>query len=190
MPRVRTFLFFVSMAFALSFLAGCRDNAKELESRILKDDPGFQDVLENRNDLREQIALQKAGYDKKVASYDSRIAALREQKALARSEYEASLDKVERQLEPVVRQLKAELVDMRRRLEMKSIQMRNIERDTKEIEALIDKKDTLAFTQEEIKTWNDRLAALVESKAEVSADEQKLKDDIKTTKLKIKVMQL
>ena len=172
------------------FILGCEKDTEELEQKILAHDPSFQDMLDQRNDLRKQMTLQRASYDKKVNNINSRIGALKDQKAMARQEYDMSCDKIKRQVEPTRRKMQTDLVDMKRRLEVARMQMRNVERDIKEIEALIDKKDTLAFTQEEIKTWNDRFTSLIEKKAEITSEEKKLQDDISVTKLKLRVVVL
>jgi chromosome segregation ATPase len=180
----------ISTVVVLFCAGGCGGDTEELEQKILARDPSFQDQLDKRNDLRQQIALHRSSYEKKVNNIDGQIAALRERKKMEKRDFEMAVEKIRRRIEPVKREMRTALMDKQRRLEVARMQLKNVQRDIAEIEALIEKKDKLAFTREEINTWNDRLTSLVEKKSEIVSREQELRRDIETMKLKMKVMRL
>ena len=50
--------------------------------------------------------------------------------------------------------------------------------------------DSGVLTQEEIQTWNERLATLIEKKENLSVEREKIQSDIEVTKLKDRVLKL
>ena len=114
--------------------------------------------------------------------------ALKEKKVRSGQEYAAKAEQIKRQLHPEQRNLKRDLIEMQRCYGQKSEEVRHTERDIREINVLIKKKDKLALTQAEIQTWNDRLASLVKKWEMLSSEREKLRTEIGVTKMKIKVL--
>ena len=107
-----------------------------------------------------------------------------------KKEYLSSVEKIKRQIQPEKRRLQRELIDMKTRSRQTQILVRDIDRDIKEINALLEKKDVLDLTQEEIQTWEQRLAALIKKREVLSSEKVKLTQDIEAAKMKDKVLNL
>ena len=191
MKRTGIYTYLVLAALVLSLSSsGCMKDRAELEKKILSHDPSFQKTLDKRDSLHKELEAEQAGFLKNVKEIDESISALKERKVQIKQEYSAKIDKIKRQMQPDKRRLERELMEAERKYRREKDDLGNIEKDIKEITSLLDKKDKLAFTQEEIQTWNDRLSYLVEKKEIVSDEIDKLKNDIETTKLKIIVLKI
>ena len=186
-PKITTFLFL--SLFCLMF-HGCVKDTAELEKKILVQDPSFQKALDNRNALRKEIRTPRTTYLREKRTIDSQIAALKEKKAAAGKEYSSSLERIKRQIHPMRRQLERDLLDMQRQYGRKKQAIRDIDRDINEINSLIKKKDDLDLTQEEVRTWNERLSALIEKKEALNLSAEQLQTSIETAKMKLDVLEL
>lgn len=168
--------------------SGCVEDRAEAEKRILAHDPSFRKVVDKRNSLREELARQKALLSKKRQDIADQVTVLRAKKDQAKKEYAASVEKIKRQLQPEKRQLERDLMEQERLYRKLKMELGENNRDIEEIGSLIKKKDQLTLTQEEIRTWNDRLASLIKKKDETYSEKQKTEEEIEVTKLKIKVI--
>lgn len=180
----------VSVLLVILSVAGCRKDLGESEKKVVAYDPSFQKTLDNRNSLRRELETQRAVFARKTQQIDNQIGALKEQKAEAKKEYIASVDKIKRQIHPAKRQLQRDLMELERKYRRKSAEVKDLEKDINEINGLIEKKDELALTQEEIQTWNERLTNLIQKKEELSAERKKIQTEIEVTKLKDRVLKL
>ena len=170
-------------------VGGCVDNRAEMEKKILAADPSFQQKLEERNLLRKELDTSRAIFMKSCAEVDAKITALRENKSQTRQEYSMVVDKIKRQVQPEKRRLEEELVDVKHQCEIRKIAIKSVEKDIEEITALINRRDTLAMSQEEIRTWNERLATLVNKKEKLLAEVTEIQNKTDVTKLKIRVLE-
>ncbi|MCK4852214.1 MAG: hypothetical protein KAS86_03780, partial [Candidatus Omnitrophica bacterium] len=116
---------------------------------------------------------------------DDRIAALKKKSSEIRSEYLDSIEKIKRQIYPRKRGLQQELEEARRRMEQKQIELRDIRKNIDEINSLINKKERLSLTGEEIRVWGERLASLAGRNGAVEKEIDKLKKEIEITGLKM-----
>lgn len=180
----------LTLIFSCTFLAGCFEEREEIEKEILTYDPSFQNTIDKRNTMEEELETALLVYQRKIQEVDEQVAALKEEKIIAKTEYTAQVERIKRRLNPEKGTLKSDLVDMTRSYKIKNIQVREIDKDIKEISSLIDKEDKLSLTQEEMKTWNDRLSSLIEKKEEVAGERDKLQADIHATELKLKVLRI
>jgi chromosome segregation ATPase len=180
----------VLLLLVLFSAAGCQKDQGEAEKKVIAYDPSFQKTIDNRNSLRRELVTQRAAFSRKSQQIDSQIDALKEQKAQAKKEYIASVDKIKRQIHPAKRQLQRDLMELERKYRRKSAEVKDLEKDINEISDLIEKKDELALTQEEIQTWNERLTNLNQKKDELSAERKKIQTEIEITKLKDRVLKL
>ncbi len=162
----------------------------EAEKKVVAYDPSFQKALDDRDALRRQLESIKAEYLGSTEQINSQMEALQERKAQVKKEYTAAEEKIKKQIEPEKRQLQRDLMEYQRQYKIKAIELENAEKDIKEITALIDKKEELDLTQEEIRTWNDRLTSLIQKKEKLSSEKDGLRQDIDITKLKDKVLRL
>ena len=189
MKKIKIFLLFLFLSSCFSS-SGCFEKREELEKEILAHDPSFQDTIDKRNAMEDELEATLLAYQRKVQEADEQIAALKEEKIIAKTEYTDQVDRIRRRLNPEKGALQSDLVDMKRSYKIKNIQVREIDRDIKEINSLINKEDKLSLTQEEMKTWNDRLSSLIEKKEEVAAERDKLQADVRATELKLKVIRV
>jgi predicted nucleic acid-binding Zn-ribbon protein len=186
--------FFKPAAVSLTLAAGCilfqgciKDTA-ELEKEILSYDASFKTVLDKRNSMRNELAAEKAAYLSALRQINHQIDALKDQKLQARAQHASRVEKIKKKLNSEISVLQADLLDMKRNLRFKEVQLEATEKSIGEINALIKKEDTLSMTQEEMRTWNDRLASLTRKKEELVSEREKLARDIEITKTKLKVI--
>ncbi len=175
---------------AALFLGGCSLDKASSEKKILSYDPSFMNVIKKRDLLNAELGGLKAAFIKVSDSIDAQIEALRDKKARARREYDASAEKIRLGFQPDVRKVEKELGDAQRRYELKNSELRDVERDTNEVNYLMKKKDKLILTDEETKTWNDRLSDLTGKKSSILAEMGKVREEINIQKMKLKVMRL
>jgi len=176
-----------ALLFSLSF-QGCVRDREEAEKTILAHDPSFQKTITRRNQIRKQMDSKENVYIVLKQKIAGQIMALKEKREQAKKEYLDSVEKLKGQMQPEKRELERGLIDLERNYKLKSAELSNINRDIKEINALINKKEELTLTPEEIRTWNDRLSALIRKKEEASAERGKMAKEIRITKLKISVL--
>ena len=167
---------------------GCSEDTTDMEKTILSRDASFQSVIDKRNSMLNEIAAEKAAYLTKIGQMDQQIEALKDQKLQVRTESSSRIERISRKLNPEKSSFKGELLDMRGNLRLKEVQVEAIDKSINEINELIKKEDTLAMTQEEMRTWNDRLASLVNQKEELVSQMEKLSTDIEITEMKVKVL--
>ncbi len=176
--------------FLVLFLQGCGDRGVDIEKKVLAFDPSFQNAINVRNSLAEEISARQISYNEKEADFVERINVLNAKKETAKREYFASVEEIKRRLDPRKRSLRQELIDIERRYRNQKTELEYIDRDIKEISALIDKKDRLILTPEEIRSWNERLAVLIDKRSDITSKKEELKQEIEITKLKIKVLEI
>ena len=180
----------LSVSFLCLFSQGCGKDQARLEKRVLAHDPSFQETLDRRNSLREELDSQAKVFHRKTKEIKSQIDALARKKTRVKREYSSSVEKIKQQIHPERKRLQKDLLDAQRRYEQKKQEIRDVRGDIKEISALIKKKDVLALTQEEMRTWNDRLSSLMEKKEALNSEKDKLRTEIEITKLKRSVLVL
>jgi len=183
-PNVK--IFFAGLVIILIF-AGCSEPTAEMEKKILAYDPSFQKLLNKRNAVRGEADKQKAVFRAKKQVINNKIKVMQEEKTRLDKEYTSLEEKTMRQIQPGKRELRKALMELGYQYKQKAEALRSIDRDINEINSLINKKESLSLTQEEMRIWNDRLAALIEKKEIQSLEKSKLKEEIEITKLKIKV---
>ncbi|MGB2599899.1 MAG: hypothetical protein WBB86_06530 [Candidatus Omnitrophota bacterium] len=167
---------------------GCVDSSAEKEKRILAYDPSFEDYLDKRNSLQAKLNDQKNAFLHEKLQIEGQISGLKEKNVQLKEEYIVSIGETKRQIQPERRRLRQDLLEMKRRYALKKTELRATVSDIKEISALIKRKDKLALTREEMQTWNKRLSSLLEKKAGVLSEMEKLDKEIEITRLKIKVL--
>ena len=183
--RITLACFVMAASFA-SF--GCREDVGEIEKKIIANDPSFQKILGKRDSMIEELATQKTDYLSKRIQIDEEMNALKEKKSLMRATYGEEIERTKRRLNPEKRTLERDLMEAARNSKHIKSQVSDINSDIKEISDLIGKKDKLSLTQEEMKTWNDRLTALIEKKEDLTREKNKLDTDIEITKMKLKAL--
>lgn len=186
-PRVRIMALPV-LAVTFVLLAGCMSDNEESKKKILAQDPSFQNVLEVRDVMMKELDVRQSEFQRAIRAVDKQIVSLKEKKRQITGAHSVQTEKIKRRLDPEKRRLEKDLTDMRQAVERMNIEIRDVNGDINEIQALIAKKDKLALTQEEMNTWNDRLSALIERKEEVAKKRDKLKAEIEITNLKISVI--
>jgi chromosome segregation ATPase len=167
---------------------GCGEGRLEAEKKILANDPSFQKVIDKRNALQEQLDLQKTAFLKRKEKINEKIKSLKEERKQAKREYSLKVEKIKRQVYPEKRRLQRDLMEIERHYKWKKDELREIEKDIKEISALMEEKDKLNLTREEIKTWNGKLDSLAKKKEMVTSERNKLQTEVKITKMKIEVL--
>ena len=171
-------------------VSGCSQDNREIEKSILSQDQSFRTVIRKRDLLNAELVSLKAAYIKITETIDSEITALRDKKARTRKEYLASAEKIRFHFQPEVRKVEREISDIRRRYDQKSAELKQIEKDANEVGSLIKRKDNLILTDEEMKTWNDRLSELSARKSAVLSEIEKMKRELDLNRQKLKVLKL
>ena len=65
-----------------------------------------------------------------------------------------------------------------------------MERGAREVSYLMKKKDKLILTEEEMKTWNERMADLSGKKKIILEEMARIKEELRIDKMKLRVMKL
>jgi len=185
---LRTNVIVICVSSMLLLSQGCTEDRSELEKKILTNDPSFQETIDKRNALQQELDSHKVKFLQKKQEVDTRIIALKEEQKQLEKEYSSFAEKTRRQLYPEKNALEEKLADTILQYNGKKVEIRGTDRDIREINALIKKKDSLSMTQQEMKTWNDRLLSLMKKRETYNSEKNKLQEDIKITKLKIKVL--
>ena len=169
-------------------LQGCTENQEEIEKKILIYDPGFQDKLDERDSLRSDLAVEKMSFLDKEQKLNDQISDMKKLKAKLSAEHADQARKIKDELQPRKQQMKEALLLMKRRFALEKEKIKQVDNDINEVNELISKKDVLALTQEEIKTWEDRLTGLIKKKEGILTETDKMKKEIEINQMKIKVM--
>ena len=178
------------LSLAAFFLSGCIQDRAQTEKKILAHDPSFGTVLQKRDLLSAELGSLRAAFVKVRNTIDAQIAALRDKRARARREYEASAEKIKLQFQPELRKVERETIEAQRRYDQKSIELREVERGAREVSYLMKKKDKLILTEEEMKTWNERMADLSGKKKIILEEMARIKEELRIDKMKLRVMKL
>jgi len=171
------------------------ENRKEIEQGVLERDPAFQETLNQRDAVQKELDSERAVFQKKESEIGGQIDLLREQinifrqkKSELRALYFATLDSIKRKIYPEKRVLEQSYAEKKRLLRRKAIEARDVERDIKEIKGLVDKKDRLSLTREEIEAWNKRYSSLMDHKSLADKEIAELEKEIETLGMKIRVL--
>jgi hypothetical protein len=175
---------------SLFLTQGCKEDLGEIENSVLSFDPSFRKVLNQRDRLQEDLSSNKAAYFKEIESIEGQMGILKERKIKAKLEHKDRDEEIKRQIQPEARRLKQEVLDKKREYKRKKNILDEVNRDIKDVSGLIDKKDTLVLTSEEVESWNKRLFTLDERKKEVEEEIVQLQRDIEISGLKLKVLVL
>lgn len=170
--------------------SGCSRNSSDIEMSILEYDSAFKEILNKRDLLRTQLESEKESFLRKRNDIDQSILSLKEKKNELRKQHEQQEIKIKREIDPYRRQIERELIDARRKYKSNGGELADISKDAKEINALIAKKEKLALTQEELRTWNDKLTSLMSRKDKAEEERVKIKMQIEVIKLKLKVLKV
>jgi chromosome segregation ATPase len=169
---------------------GCAEKREDRIKKILAHDPSFKSYLDKRDSLQKKMDSQKKAFIQDKMGIENQINVLREKQIGLKEEYTVSIGETKRQIQPEKRRMGQDMMEMKRDLALKKIELNGTLRDINEINSLIKKKDKLALTREEMQTWNDRLSSLVEKKATIMSEISKLEKEIEMTREKIKVLDL
>jgi hypothetical protein len=170
---------------ACMFVSGCTSDQEASEKKILAHDPAFRSVLDTRDAMMKELDVRQAEFQRAVLGIDNQIAGLKDKKRQITGTHAVQTDKIKKRLDPEKRRMEKSLTDMRQVVERMNVEIRDLDGDIKEIQALIDKKDKLSLTQEEMGTWSDRMVSLIERKAETAKKRDRVKLEIEITELKI-----
>lgn len=174
----------------LSLISGCTESRVEEEKRIVAYDHSFRAKLDERDRMEEDLNAKRTFFQKKENEISGRINALKEERTRLKNSYLAAVEKIKQRIMPEKKRLQQDLLDLKQAYNGKSLEFRGIEKNIKEISGLISKKDELILTREEIQTWNAKLSSLIETKAILGSEIDKLKTERKMMKLKIKVLEI
>jgi len=182
--------FFLLITVAILTQQGCAENRQEREKKILAYDSSFQSYLDKRSSLQKKLDEQKAAFLQKKLEIENQINALKEKSVILKEEYASSIGNTKRQIQPAKRSLRQDLLEMKRQYALRKTELSGVTKDINEIKDLIKKKDKLSLTQAEMQTWSKRLSSLIEKKASIASDMNKLEKEIEITRLKIKVLEV
>ncbi len=187
LPAVTAAAMWSLVAFSLS---GCLQDRAQLEKKVLAYDPSFKTVLKKRDLLDAELDSLRAAFIKVKSTIDAQITVLRDKRLRAKREYDTSVEKIKLQFHPELRKVEREILEVQRRHDEKSIELREVERDMKEVSYLMKKKDKLVLTEEETKSWSDRIADLTEKKTDILEELGKINEELQIDKMKLKAMRL
>ncbi|MFH1665078.1 MAG: hypothetical protein ABIA77_02915 [Candidatus Omnitrophota bacterium] len=167
---------------------GCKVDEAGLEKTVLEQDPSFREVLDRRDVVRKELNGLKTAFAREEKKINDEMSVLKDRKIKVNSEYVSKLEQIKRRIQPERNRLRIELLETENRYKKKAAEAAMVERDIKDINGLVSKKEDLSLTQEEIRTWNERLSFLIARKADVMAEKEKAKAEIDLLKSKIKIV--
>ncbi|MFH1305284.1 MAG: hypothetical protein ABIH74_02635 [Candidatus Omnitrophota bacterium] len=181
----------VLSALAVGLLSqGCSEDRAALEKKILAHDSSFQRIVDKRDSLQQELASQEEAFSKRQQETSQAVEALKDRQRQEKKEHAVEMKATKRKLWPEKKRLEMDLLDMERRYKRVKENIRDIGRDIDEINTLMEKKNKLVLTPEEIQAWNERLNSLIKDEGDMVSEKDKLQTDISMTKLKIKVLGL
>jgi uncharacterized coiled-coil DUF342 family protein len=166
------------------------EKREEAEKKIVDYDPMFPKLLEKRDLIQNEISDIGAMYRKAANAIYIQIESLKKKREDLRVEYLQSVEAKKRQLIPDQQELRNKLIDLSARFRIKTNEMNDVKRDIGEVDNLMQKKNRLDFTKEEIQVWNKKHSILLEREASLGQDIAKLGEEIRILKLKIKVLKV
>lgn len=172
------------------FISGCSEDRAELDKEILAEDPGFKKYIIARDEIETNITKMHSNYSKMSEDINNQIILLKEKKASLKTDYIVELEKIKKGLDPIKRGLQQDADELEGKLKLRRIEANDVAKDTKEVEALIARKDRLNLTMEELQAWNLRLSSLVEHRDKIVKEITDLTQKISLMRKKIKALGL
>ncbi len=172
------------------FVQGCAENRAEIEKMVVAQDPSFQGMIEKMNSIRERINLDKQVFLQKKNEIEGRIQVLREEKKKLQMAYSAAIDRLKRQVHPEKMVLEKDLADLEVKYNIAKEALAHVEREIKDVKQLMDKKENIEMSREEMNAWKDRLGYLLKDKEGKILERDGLKRAVEVTKYKIKLLNL
>jgi len=183
--------FFLMVTCLFLFAAsGCVKDRGEVEKEILNYDPSFVEILDKRKASIEELNNMKTALLSNKKQINREICLLKTKKTDIKRKFSEDSGRIKQRLDPEKREMRRTIVDVERELKRKMGFVRDANRDIEEINVLIKKKESLALTQEEIRTWNDRLSTLTKNKEAAILEINRIKEEVRITKLKLYVMEI
>ncbi len=170
------------------FLSGCIEDIEELEKSVVARDASFRKELDKRDALQKEADALKAAYDAKVIGIASKVEGLKAEKARIRCEYLEAVENIRVKLKKRKKALKQQLVELEPQLAAGKKEVRDVISDMVEVQALMDKKDKLGLTGEEVRAWNTRFSTLSKEKIKIEKNIEKLREAVGVTKDKVKLL--
>ncbi len=185
---MRIFLIVACLVFFVN--SGCVRDCAETEKEILSYDPSFSEILDIKKAAIKELNDTKVEFLAKEDQIIREVGLLKTRRRELKRAFSEKSGRIHQRLDPEKRELQRLMVDIEREVKHKQIFVKDINRDIEEINVLIDKKESLALTQEEIRTWNDRLSTLMKNKEAAVTEINRNIEEIRVTKLKLKVMEI
>ncbi len=189
MKNIRTILN-IGVLFLCVTLSACLRNTEEMKKEILTYDSSFKETLVLRDSLQKEVNLKRADFANKDSEFNREITRIRSQKNAEKGKYISSVEEIKKRLIPEKKKVMENLLKLQGVYDEQRKKLKGMTKDIEEINSLLHKKDTLGLANEEMRTWNARLASLIEKKAVLISGNDKIKKEIEITKLKIKVLEL
>ena len=186
---MRIFVLMIFSVFSL-FSYGCSKDMKEAEKKIVEFDPTFKKNLEKRNSLRKMISDQEKLYSGQKSKIAEQIRLLKAKDGELSRQNVQNIENIRQQIEPERRQLRRAIIEKKREHEKVIEALADINKDIREINKLVEKKEDLSLTQEELSTWNDRLGSLMKRRTLKESERLDLEREISVAKMKLKVMSI
>ncbi|MFH1798204.1 MAG: hypothetical protein ABH844_02500 [Candidatus Omnitrophota bacterium] len=188
--KITKIFFNIGMLFLCVALQACTRNTKEMEKRILAHDSSFGEVLKLRDSLQKELDLKRTDFSNKKNELDEEISRVRSRQNQEKEKYFSSAEGVKKQMLPEKGKLREDLLKTQQIRDEQRKKVQVIGKDIAEVNSLLRKKDVLGLGRDEVRTWNDRLASLIEKKAILISENNKVKEEIEIIKLKLEVLNL
>lgn len=183
-------IFNIEVLFLCVTLQACLRNTEEMKKEILTYDSSFNETLILRDSLQKEMNLKRTDFANKDNEFNREIAQIKSQKSAEKKKYISSAEEIKKRLIPEKKKVMENLLKLQEAYDGQRKKLKGMMKDIEEINSLLCKKDTLGLANGEMRTWNARLASLIEKKASLISENDKVKKEIEITKLKIKVLEL
>ncbi|MBN1354594.1 MAG: hypothetical protein JW994_08020 [Candidatus Omnitrophica bacterium] len=174
--------------FICAFFTGCVGVTEDGLKGILEKDSSFSRMLEAKKRVNAKIAALKDEYKKEKESLDQKMRSLKTDLQAKKDSLDERISSLKSEIEPEIKLLKEKLSERVSDYRSKSQNLKDSLSKLDNIEKLLNRKEGLSLSGDEISIWNKRAADLNREISFIRQSLDELKEKIRILKTEIKVL--
>ncbi len=179
---------FIVFFFLLS-LTGCGRMSDEATEELLKRDPSFRSILENKRSVESEINSLRDQYRREKEESRAKTNAINESLASERAKIKAQIEALENRLQPEIDGLKAKLYESRSLYADKKLELKDDIYKLKNIEGVLSKKGDLSLSGDEVSVWSRRIEKIKKDINSTRRQLERLAADIDILKTELRLLE-
>ena len=172
----------------LSFSCNPFFDRQQAKKTVLNKDPSFVSVLKEKDRINTQIKKAKSVLKIKKKEMDAAIGQLKKSYAKENKKIGVEVKNLENDLNKYVAEIKLRVNSLYEESKTKKRILKNTNSTIKEANKLLSEDSQAQLSSEEEMKWKDKLIELKSQKEDVARQIEKLNDEIKIGKLKLKLI--